>query len=512
MAEQVGFLGQVRNFPANFWCANTIEMLERLAFFSVQAVRALFLVAAAEQGGLGLTYTDKGNILALWALVQCLVPMVSGGYSDRYGYPRSLFVAFTLNIIGYALMGESKALADDFCAQGWSTAGYWIFLAASMFVATGTAIFKPPIHGTVARSVNDATSSMGFGIFYWVVNVGGFVGPVMAAQIRGETNWRYVFYAVAGFTALNFLVMLLFYREPDKGPVDRSKGPVATFASSLGHIFTDLRLVLFLLIFSCFWLMFMQLWDLLPNFISEWINTADVAPVFGAINSKWVLASGQTKPEMIINIDSAAIILLVLGISFLISKLHKVAAMILGMCIALVGFVGAGLTNVGLVCCLMIFVFSIGEMVCCPTFSAYVGLIAPPDKKALYMGYSNIPFAIGWSVGNKISGPLYERLSSKYDLARQYLVEQLGVDPAVALDKAKMTNDQVMDALAASLHGGTGGTLAEATRLLWDLHHPYMVWYYLGAIGLIGTVGMAIFYLVARPPRSAEGPTDTKQA
>ena len=174
--------------------------------------------------------------------------------------------------------------------------------------------------------------------------------------------------------------------------------------------------------------MFMQLWDLLPNFIDEWIDTSDVAPVFAWFNEDWVQKNGQTKPEMIINLNPIAIILLVLFVSWIIRKLNKVVAMVIGMTISLVGFVAAGATAVGWFCCAMILVFSIGEMACSPTFSAYVGLIAPKDKKALYMGYSNIPFAIGWAVGNLIGGNLYERMSSKINLARDYLVNHLGMD------------------------------------------------------------------------------------
>jgi hypothetical protein len=95
--------------------------------------------------------------------------------------------------------------------------------------------------------------------------------------------------------------------------------------------------------------------------------------------------------------------------------------MIIGMVIAMVGFVAAGSTMLGWFCCLMILVFSIGEMTCSPTFSAYVGLIATKDKKALYMGYSNIPFAIGWALGNLVGGYVYDAYGAKATLALEHL-------------------------------------------------------------------------------------------
>jgi hypothetical protein len=228
-----------------------------------------------------------------------------------------------------------------------------------------------------------------------------------------------------------------------------------------------------------------------------------------------------------------------------VGKISKVAAMVVGMAIAMVGFVGAGATSVGWFVCVMILVFSVGEMTCSPTFSAYVGLIAPPDKKALYMGYSNIPFAIGWAAGNKIGGNLYESIASKFKLAREYLIDHLGMDPSFVHDAARLPNEQVMQTMAHVMRHGDGGAVQaqvqtawaqvdwkavpkddvadkvgeiyqsvlgavdpaavrKATTVLWDLHHPYMVWYYLGAIGLVGTIGMIIFYLATKPKAAAK--------
>ena len=437
--KKASFLTQIRSLPANFWYANFMEILERLAFFGVRAIAPLYLIRQAGENGLGLSYTDKGNIYMWWALIQCLVPMVSGGFTERYGYRKSLVVAFLINIVGYLGMAQSKPIADYFIAHGWSGAGYWVFLAAACLVGFGTAIFKPPCHGTIAKSTTEETSSMGWGLFYWVVNIGGALAPMCAAQLRGEINWHYVFYGAAIVTACNFIPLFVLYREPEKTPPkegEREKGAVETFISSVATIFKDLRLVVFLLIFSCFWLMFMQLWDLLPNFIDEWVDTSDVAPWFKAISDGWVLESGQTKPEMIININSVSIILLVIFISWLIRKLNKVAAMIIGMVIAMVGFVASGSTMLGWFCCLMILVFSIGEMTCSPTFSAYVGLIAAKDKKALYMGYSNIPFAIGWALGNLVGGYVYDAYGAKATLA----LEHLAVDTQLVARVAQATD------------------------------------------------------------------------
>lgn len=551
MSRKMSFVEQVQSLELNFWYACSMEVLERLAFFGVRAIAPLYLIASTGHNGLNLSYVEKGEIYSVWALLQCLIPMVSGGYTERYGYRKSLAVAFVINVLGYVGMAQSKPIADSLAAWGWENAAYWVFMAAACLVATGTAIFKPPVQGTVARTTSEETSSTGWGVFYWVVNIGGALGPMCAAPLRGEINWDYVFYAAAAVTALNFLPAFLLYKEPEKvpatSPTDSSQGPFGVFWSSISTMFKDLRLVVFLAIFSCFFLMFMQLWDLLPNFVDEWVNTSDVAPYFQWFSEGWVQKSGQTKPEIIINIDAWAILVLVIPISWLVGRINKIAAMVIGMIIAMVGFVGAGATSIGVVCCLLVFVFSIGEMVCAPTFNAYVGLIAPADKKALYMGYANIPFAVGWAAGGVIGGVMYERIASKFRLAREYLVDHLGMTKDLVMDPDKLPKERVMETLTRALKAGDGASIqqrvaaawdhvdwnaipkekhaakivelwdqvlntgsgidvSQATRMLWDLHHPYLVWYYLGAIGLIGTVGMTLFYFVARrvPARSVQ--------
>ena len=147
----------------------------------------------------------------------------------------------------------------------------------------------------------------------------------------------------------------------------------------------------------------------------------------------------------------------------------------------------------GFIVALAIFVFAIGEMWCSPKFSEYIGLTAPPDKKALYMGYSNIPFAIGWAGGNLVSGYLYEHLGSKLNFARQYLVQQAGMSPA---DAAAVPQEKVMQTMASMMNGGA--SVDDATRLLWNAHHPWIVWVILTSVGVVSTGFMIVYYFRTR--------------
>ncbi|HNW82944.1 MAG TPA: MFS transporter, partial [bacterium] len=259
---------QIKGFQKNFWIVNVMEMFERLAFFAVRAVLPLWMVATADKQGLGLSFTEKGLIFMIWAACQTLIPMFSGSFTDNFGYKRSLYTAFTLNITGYVLMANAT--------------GFWTMMIAGITVGTGTAIFKPPVQGTVASSVNQENSSLGFGIFYWVVNIGNFLAPLLASALRGNEEsgytWHLVFYAAAIATALNFIPAIFFYKEPEHRTSKSAKKALNDTLTAL----KDTDFMMFLLIFSGFWLMFMQLWDLFPNFINQWIDSRDLAKVLPA--------------------------------------------------------------------------------------------------------------------------------------------------------------------------------------------------------------------------------------
>lgn len=530
-----------------FWLANAQEACERLAYFGIRAILPLMMVSVGT-GGLGLDMAQKGIIYGVWAFIQCIIPMVSGGFAESFGYKKSLIVAFIINTCGYLLMANILNVATIISGSTEinTTINFILMFIAGCTIGVGTAIFKPPVQGIVARSLNKKNSGFGFGLFYWVVNIGGFLAPMAASALRGSSEaptWHYVFYGAAFVTLFNLLITLLFFKEPNHAVDDESKEAIdvenassddkaetpsneATEAiladadakpsetetkkpvsqdkvhksawqvltETLGTLWHDKMILVFLLIVSGFWLMFMQLWDLLPNFIDEWVDRRGVGNFLaqaGIFNS-FLEADGSLKPEMIINIDSAAIILFVLPLSAFFSRYKMMTSLILGMTLSVIGFVMSGLTMSGSVVCLAIFIFAIGEIICSPKFNEYIGMTAPKDKKAIYMGFSNIPFAIGWGLGNIISGPLYKVLSSKTTLATKFLVEN-GANKASLEDKP-ITDLMPMVQEVLEKQNGTAYDPYQATQVLWEMYSPWTIWLILGAIGLLSMIGMFYFY------------------
>ena len=72
MAEspaQVGLWQQLTSFNLVFWIANTMEMLERLAYYGLRTVLPVYMVLAVESGGPEFSHEQKGMIFMWWAWV-----------------------------------------------------------------------------------------------------------------------------------------------------------------------------------------------------------------------------------------------------------------------------------------------------------------------------------------------------------------------------------------------------------------------------------------------------------
>ncbi len=480
-------------FGRPYWMLNSIEMFERLAYFGIRAVVPLYIMQATEPGGLHLTAIHKGWIYMWWAILQSWLPMFTGGIADRYGYKKVLFFAISANVVGYLMMA---AFHD-----------YYGFFAGILVLATGTAFFKPALQGSIAQNLTKENSSLGWGIFYWVVNIGAVLAPILATIILGKPHsaegWRNLFIASAIFTAMNLLLLLTFRDVPsgaDKteslvkvfgrtveniwpywfvgGRLHPLRGPLGILLVVVGLfvfiLYTEvakwlnlteqagmlsgaglgvfvlggllatwlqggtfqwqLRLPAFLLIMSCFWMMMYQLWDLHPNFITDWINSdqiADYAPAaWREYGDRGLI---QVPQQILLNLNAALIVALIVPISWAARKMRTLSAMLVGMSVATLGVLVAGLTQSGWILLLGIVFFSLGEMWTGPKKNEYLGLIAPPGKKGLYLGYVNIPVGVGVGLGSMIAGIVYDNYGEKATLA----LKELAARPALIGEAAR---------------------------------------------------------------------------
>ncbi len=466
-----------KKFPKTFWIANSMELFERWAWYGLFAVLALYLTQSTDTGALGFTQAQKGSMMGTVTAILYLLPLFTGALADRFGYKKMLIIAFVIYSLSYLLMGQARSY----------TAVYGAFL----LVALGAALFKPIVSATVAKTTDETTSSIGFGIFYMIVNIGGFIGPVFSSKLRHIYGWHIVFIMAASAIAVNILLALIFFKEP--GRVKNTDPFWSSIAKSLKHIVTalsDVKLTVFLVIMIGFWTMFNQLFYTLPNFIYQWVDTAMIYQWIHGFSPDLAVAVGTQKgviaPEMLVNLDAGFIILFQIIISSLVMRFKPVNAIITGIMVVSVGIGFAFGTNNGFYVILGIFIFSIGEMASSPKFTEYIGRIAPKNKEALYMGTSFLPVAVGNKFAGWLSGPVYQSMSDKISLLQHYVAKQGLQIPAIS---EKFTKNDYLKRAAELMHTDQHGL----TQMLWNTYHPYRIWILFSAIGVVTIIALFLY-------------------
>jgi dipeptide/tripeptide permease len=466
-----------KKFPRAFWVANTMELFERWAWYGLFAVLALYLTNSTDDGALGFTQIQKGSIMGTVTMILYLLPLITGALADRIGYKKILIIAFIILGSGYIFMGQVTS--------------YNLVFLTFLWVAVGAALFKPVISATISKTTDDSTSSIGFGIFYMMVNIGGFIGPIFSSKLREAYGWKIVFFMAASAIAVNLILVLLFYKEPDREKTVESL--LETIKKSLRNIWTalsDVKLTLFLLIMVGFWTMFNQLFYTLPNFIDQWVNTSIIYDSIANISPALAAAIGTNEhtiaPEMMVNLDAGAIILFQIIISTLVMRFKPLNGIISGIIVSAIGIGIAFGTGNGFFAILGIFIFALGEMASSPKFTEYVGKIAPKGKEALYMGTSFLPVAVGNYITGFLSGDVYQAWSDKISLL-QIEVAKRGLE-IHAIGEGFTQNDYT--AKAGELMGMNNQQL---TDFLWTSYNPSKIWILFSAIGVFTVICLFLY-------------------
>ncbi len=114
-------------------------------------------------------------------------------------------------------------------------------------------------------------------------------------------------------------------------------------------------------------------------------------------------------------------------------------------------------------------IFSLGEMGSSPKYTEYVGNIAPADKKALYMGSSFLPIALGHQIAGYLSGAPYEKVADKLFLLKAEVLKR-GLSIPEISDSFTKTDYFNEAAKQMSL------SQQQLTDMLWHNYHPASIW------------------------------------
>ncbi len=464
-------------FPRTFWVANTIELFERWAWYGFFMLFANYLTSSSDAGGLEFTQSQKGILMGVGTGILYFLPVLTGAIADRYGYKKILALAFVIYTSAFILLPLFSTFTGVFLMY--------------LYLAVGAALFKPVISATIAKTTTDETASIGFGVYYMMVNIGAFFGPMVTLLFKGSSHL--VFYVSAGMIALNF-ILLLFYKEPHRGKVEQTS-LVKTFGDIFRNMFSivrDVKFLVFLLIVAGFWTMYYQLFFTLPVFISQWVDTSVLYNFFHEyipfISNNYSPTPGVLDAEFVTNFDALYIIIFQIAVSSIVMRMKPLKSMMSGFLVCSIGMALTLFSQNVLFTLVAILVFSLGEMAGSPKITEYIGRIAPHDKKALYMGYSFIPVFIGSVFAGIISGMVYQNMSDKVVITRQF---------AEAKDLAipeGLSSNAYFDNVAQQLHMGH----KELTDLLWQQYSPSNIWMVILAIGLGTTVLLYIYDRVIR--------------
>ncbi len=214
-------------FQQSFYVANTMEIFERLAWYGMYTLLASYIMTPTSQGGLGLGNTERGLIMGVVPFFLYLFPVVSGALADRFGYRKMFLLSFTLMAPSYYFLGYAKDLVS--------------FMSVFMLIALGAGIFKPVVTATISRTTDETNRGLGFGIFYMMVNVGGFLGPVLAPIVQKHYGWEWVFIFACIWISVNFIPALFFYKEPECHAKNK---PLKQVFQEMQQVLGNLRLAL----------------------------------------------------------------------------------------------------------------------------------------------------------------------------------------------------------------------------------------------------------------------------
>lgn len=371
-------LREIRDgFEPAFWVANITELFERLAYYGAFASLANYL-----HSSLGFPTEQTASLSGIFGGLVWFLAIIGGAVADRLGFRRALSVAYLILTCSYFLLGS--------IGSSWmgpvrnDVPLFWIVLVILMLPALGISMVKPAVVGTTARTSKENVRSIGYSIYYTLVNVGGAAGPFVASLAHRHIGVQSVFRISALCVFVMFFAVLIFFKEPRK-PGEIQATTLAQTARNLATVFSNPRFMLFLLIFSGYWVVYWQVYIGLSLYVTKYINPhADV--------------------ELIIMTDGLSVICLQILISYLTQKLRSFRAITIGTVISALAWlilafhptIGGAVTTV--------FVVALGEMTLSPRYYEYVSNLAPPGQQGTYMGFAFVPIGVGSLVGGPVMG------------------------------------------------------------------------------------------------------------
>jgi dipeptide/tripeptide permease len=366
-------------FERPFWVANISELFERLSYYAAVAPMARYLHEA-----LSFPTKQAANLTSLLLSLVWFLAIFGGAVADRLGFRRALSLAYLILSGSYFLLGSIGApwLAPVRNAVPLVV----IVTVVLMLPAFGIALVKPCVVGTTARSAHENVRSIGYSIYYTLVNIGGFMGPLVASWVHKNLSVENVFRVAALCVFAMFFGVLLFFREP-RLEAGRQTATAAETLRNFWNVLTNPKFMLFLLIFSGFWIVYWQEFITLPIYVHDYI-------------------SDKADTERMLSTGPAIVIALTVAMSVATRKMAAFRAVILGTFVAMIAFAILAIHPTVAAVYATLAVIALGELTQQPRYYDYISRLAPAGQQGTYMGFAFLPLGIGAFLAGRIGGAL----------------------------------------------------------------------------------------------------------
>lgn len=441
-------------FSKAFWVANSVELLERLAYYAVFIVITLYL-----SNVWGFSDIEAGVISGTFSACLYLLPTFAGALADKIGFRSAILIAFLLLTLGYGGLGVLPTFLESagLVTYGMTTTfsglneSYlrWSIVPILVLIVIGGSFIKAVISGTVARETTSETRASGYAVFYMMVNIGSFTGKTVVDPLRksmGDQGLIYINYFAAIMTLLALIAVFFFYKST------KTEGQGKSFAeigSGLLKVLGNGRLIILILIISGFWMIQSQMYATMPKYVIRMIGA-------------------EASPGWYANVNPLVVFVLVNFITSFMKKRTALTSMTIGMLIiplsALVMSFGSqigtdyvlGLHPVAFMMIIGIAMQAVAECFISPRFLEFFSLQSPKGEEGLYLGFSHLHSFISYLFAFGLSG---------------FLLDKYCPDPR---------NFSSPEAYTA------------ATQ------HAHYIWYVFVAIGLISAVALLTYGYVTR--------------
>lgn len=373
-------------FHKSFWIANFMELFERLAYYGQATILSIFL-----RNTLKFNEVQAGQLSSIFGGLIYFLPIFAGALADKYGFKKAFSFAFFVLSIGYFLIGSTGMAMF---AGVYNNSNLFIILSCILvFTAIGGSFIKPSVLGTIALTSKPESKSLGYAIYYWLVNVGAAIGPLIAYFVRNSIGIQAVYVVSALSCFLMFLVTMLFFKEPEED-MAKEKKSINDVLRHMGLVLRRFRFIIFLLIFSLYWMMFWQIFIVIPFYVTDFI-------------------SKDAPFEIIESVDAWGIIILQLIVNRLTKNMAPITAIIVGFAFTILAW-GVIMVHPSIFMIIAgMIIFSIGEQTQAPRYYEYIADLAPKGQAALFQGFAFLPIAVGWAFGGTLGGWLYKTFAKE---------------------------------------------------------------------------------------------------